>query len=193
TRRATCAGPTRHAGARWPRPSGVFPLRLLRAGDRLSCRVLGAPVLDEGGVLDLVEKSPIADAEELGGADPVPVSLLEGVEDGLALGGQGGLARDVLEGDPRLGRQESGLALAVPTIAPLALPRAVRQLGIAEDDHALDDVLELPDIARIPVARHPLERVVAQAEAIAPEQLRVATHEVLGEEGDLFRALAQGG
>src|SRR5215471_10640995 len=91
-RQATCADPRPRANARWLRPSGVFPLRLLRAGGRLSCRVRGLPILDEGGVLDLVEKSAVADAEELGGADPVPVSLLEGVEDSLALGGQGGLA-----------------------------------------------------------------------------------------------------
>src|SRR5262249_54685111 len=60
------------------------------------------------------------------------------------------------------------------------------------DDHALDDVLELSDIAWIPIARHALECVVAQAEVVAPEKLRVATHEVPSEEGNLFRSLAQG-
>src|SRR5215471_13726006 len=91
-RRATCADPRPRGGARWLRPSGVFLRRPCPAGDRLSCRVRGLPILDEGGVLDLVEKSAVADAEELGRADPVPVSLLERVEDGLALGGQGCLA-----------------------------------------------------------------------------------------------------
>src|SRR5262249_25235137 len=60
------------------------------------------------------------------------------------------------------------------------------------DDHALDDVLELSDIAWIPIARHALECVVAQAEVVAPEKLRVATYEVPSEEGNLFRSLAQG-
>src|SRR5215470_2872601 len=146
-RQATSAGPTPRASARCPRLSGAFPLHLPRAGGRPSCRVRGLPVLDEGGVLDLVEQSAVADTEELGRADPIPARLLEGVEDGLALGGQGGLARDVLQGDAHLGRQGGGLGLADATIAPLTLPGAMRQLGIAEDDHALDDVLELPDIA----------------------------------------------
>ena len=43
-----------------------------------------------------------------------------------------------------------------------------------------------------PVVQEPLQRLRGHAQAFAPEELRVAVHEVLRENRDLFRSLAQG-
>src|SRR5215470_6427967 len=190
--RATSAAPTLRAGVRWPRPSAGARLPPPGASGRLSSHVRRSLVLDESGVLDLVEQSTVADSEQFGGAYPVPVGLLERLENRLTLGGQGRLARDLLERYTGLDRQRSKIAVAL-AVGRFPGPRSPREMGIAQDDHPLDDVLELPDIAGITIAHQALEGVCREGEALVLQELCVAIHEVLGEEGNLRGALAQSG
>src|SRR5215470_13784223 len=190
--RATSAAPTLRAGVRWPRPSAGAGLPPPCAESRLSSQVRRSLVLDETGVLDLIEESSVADAEQFGSADPVPVGLLERLENRLTLGGQSSLARDLLERYAGLDRQRSKIAVAL-AVGRFPGPRGPREVGIAQDDHPLDDVLEFPDIAGITIAHQALEGLSGEGEALVLQELRVAIHEVLGEEGNLLGALAQSG
>ena len=68
---------------------------------------------------------------------------------------------------------------------------ASREPGVAQHDHPLDDVLQLPDIAGIAVALEPLHGLGRQREAVSLIEPGVALDEVLGQERDLLGALAQ--
>jgi hypothetical protein len=84
------------------------------------------------------------------------VGLPEHLENRLTLGGQGSLARDVLERYAGLDRRRSKIAVAL-AVGRFPRPRGSREMGIAQDDHPLNDVLELPDIAGIAVAHQAVE------------------------------------
>src|SRR5499433_3918351 len=154
--RATSAFPTLRAGVRWPRPSAGARLPPPCAESRLSSQVRRSLVLDESGVLDLIKQGSVADAEQFGGADPVPVGLLERLENRLTLSGQGSLARDVLERYAGLDRGRSKITFAL-AVGRFPRPRGPREMGVAQDDHPLNDVLELSHIAGIAVAHQTLK------------------------------------
>src|SRR6266478_2726772 len=79
-----------------PPPEACSRRRPARAACR-SWPVSGAPLAVEPAVLDLVEQGPVGDVEELRGAHPVPLGLLERLQDGFLLGDLGRLAGDVLQ------------------------------------------------------------------------------------------------
>src|SRR5437899_9462070 len=66
------------------------------------------------------------------------------------------------------------------------------QKRIVEDDHALDQVLQLADVAGITMAREALHDRHGNGEPVTTVELRVALDEVAGQERDLGGALAQG-
>jgi hypothetical protein len=72
--------------------------------------------------------------------------------------------------------------LTAPRHIEHSVPLDVR---IAHDDHALDHVLELPDIAREATAQQRLHHVGGDAESLAPEQL--------GFKDGYFRGYREGG
>ena len=63
------------------------------------------------------------------------------------------------------------------------------EIGIAQDDHALDDVLELADIAGKVVADEPLHGLGRQRESLPPKEPRVALDEVVSQWRDFLRTL----
>ena len=130
------------------------------------------------------------DAEEVCGFGEAAGGLFEGAEDELALGlaervvVTGGGRRGVSAGRVRAGRGvEDGLGQVFGQDA----------LGRAEDDGALDGVLQLADVARPVVRDEARARLRREPRHAALELRGVFRDEVAGEQRDVFAPLAQGG
>src|SRR3989442_4250314 len=63
---------------------------------------------------------------------------------------------------------------------------------ITQNDHALDQVLQLPNVAGIALLGQPRHHGGRDRKSLAPEDLRVSLHEVVDEDGDFLGALPQG-
>src|SRR6266446_3688764 len=101
------------------------------------------PVGRQSGIADLVEESSVADAEGAGRLLAIPVVGLQNLQDDLALQFAGGLAGDHFQRDRPIEVQvEGGKFLLVRHQI------AADDFFIAQDDVALDQVLEFANVAR---------------------------------------------
>src|SRR5262245_56835602 len=154
-----------------------------------SCPLNGGRLLAESSLLDLVEQRSVADVQQLGRAKAVPARLFERLQDGVPLRGARGPAGDVLQGGRswlHAARSLLGVAIRPPGEQETALG-----ILIAEDDHTLDHVLELPDVAGKSRVNEALHHVGRQRESLASENRRVATDEVVDQQGNLLGPLPQ--
>src|SRR3989442_8227122 len=63
---------------------------------------------------------------------------------------------------------------------------------ITQNDHALDQVLQLPNVAGISLLGQPLHHGGRDGKSLAPEDLRVPLHEVVDEDRNFLGAFTQG-
>src|SRR5207247_9913120 len=62
---------------------------------------------------------------------------------------------------------------------------------VGQQYQALDQILQFPNVPRVPVARQALHHGRGNGESVAAVELRVALDEIVGQEGDFDRALAE--
>src|SRR5712691_8777088 len=132
----------------------------------------------------LVQEGAIADFEGLGGADPAPTRVLQNFADDFPLPGLRGLANDVAQRQRRSIRNSRVLAGA-PSLNRRLRVRPMDG-ALAKHDHSLDEILELPDVARIGLPNEIVQRGRREHEGIPAEPSRIDLDEVVDERRDLL-------
>src|SRR4029453_18015962 len=137
------------------------------------------------------------------GDEPVEITpgdlrLLRGQGDvatGLGQEARDGLALEELN-RALLGVEEAFLTRYADRAPLLEVERQMRQTNLSgrcEDDRALDDVLELAQVARPRIARQEIERFGGESVDLLIHLRLGLAQEVVGEDGDVLGALAQPG
>ena len=79
-----------------------------------------------------------------------------------------------------------------PTIGAGVGERNPGEQGVVQHDHALDQVLQFPDVSGVPMAHEAVDHRRRKGESLAAIELRVPLDEVVRQQGDFGRALAEG-
>src|SRR5262245_63700471 len=125
------------------------------------------PLAAQSGLLHLVEQRAVAHLEFLGGPHPIPAILAERPRNRLALRRQRRLASHLLERRLDRGRPRG---CSGRYRRRHALQGGLPEERIVENDHALDDVLELAHVARVRILPEEVQRLLAETEARAVEK-----------------------
>src|SRR5262245_25947126 len=133
--------------------------------------------------LELVDERLTRDAEDLGGACTVSFRLFEHAVNVLALD---------LGKSSRPRHENARTAQRRAAAELLGELRRKDHIAVFEEDHALDRMAQLPDVARPGVALEALQRLVGETQPRLDHLRPELFHEAVREEGDVSLALAEG-